>query len=572
MQSNKTAKDADQSPAIELTTVTRFNDPMEMKLVYENLPSEPADRSLKRFDKDFVFRYIMLMCLLDAPSSQSDKNDLIELFEKETLALPKEIEKFKETYSPSQAVLFYTRDVFIYRNLNTALRRKNIRHLLPFRIVLQNIYKQLHKQMEEETSDETLTLYRVQQSSEFEIVDLLVAYHQHSPVTITSFFSTSKDPKAAIDFLDCTRPENLTYVQILFIITAQKQDASHYFPFADISKISQHADEAEVLFVPGQMFDINNIEINFEKTVRIYTISMSMKNRFDESFTAVHEKFQTLLNVHMNDSLLCLAQLLVDHEQLDEAKELYNQFSENDDKNKKYACYEGLFTIANRQNDTNEAEMMHQKMTETKFGSERLTTNFSGLKVSQTDRDECSTGVNHMMNLNSQLSADRPLDELRAYANSDNYRNDLDQAARMAYKFGTMMVQQGIYPLAIQFLETGLRTMKAETGVPCDPLLKAKFCMQLGHCYRELKMNDTALENYKLAFEQSVRLPLDEYIRTLIGFGVVLEAMKNYQDALYKYIEVAEIYKDNSTIDGLDERRHIEECIRRVTSHLIPLD
>jgi tetratricopeptide (TPR) repeat protein len=298
-----------------------------------------------------------------------------------------------------------------------------------------------------------------------------------------------------------------------------------------------------------------------------------MKSGFDAEFTAVHEKFQNLLKRHMNDSLLCFAQFLTEYKRFDEAKQLYGQLlSQNADKNKKCACYEGLCSIANKQNDTSEATIMHQKTTETKFGTELPTTNASGILLTKTEHEEFQTNRNQIMNLDSKMSLDWLLDESSADVQSDDYRNSLQQTTQLAYKLATMMMKKGEYMLPIQLFEGTLPMMELQDTAGFDPLLKAKYYMQLGHCYRELKFDTTALENYKLSLEQNIHLPLDEYIETLIGLGAVLEATNDYKDALYRYIEIAEIYQDNSTIGGLEERHHIEECIQRVTSHLISVD
>lgn len=67
-------------------------------------------------------------------------------------------------------------------------------------------------------------------------------------------------------------------------------------------------------------------------------------------------------------------------------------------------------------------------------------------------------------------------------------------------------------------------------------------------------------------------LPLNEYIELLLIFGKVLEVMNEFDKALYKYIEVAEIYLNNPTIRSSEQSDFIEECIKRVTSQLISLD
>ncbi|CAF1495618.1 unnamed protein product [Adineta ricciae] len=160
-------------------------------------------------------------------------------------------------------------------------------------------------------SDEVRTLYRCQRSSEYEIADLLVAYRQHSPVVINTFFSTSRKKQTALWFLDRTRPKDMNYVQIVFTITASKQKASPDSPFADISKISQFSGEDEILFVPGQMFYIDKIDMRLEEEIKVYSIEMSLQDKCQERIEPLHRTFQIMLEKHANDPLLCFAAFLV---------------------------------------------------------------------------------------------------------------------------------------------------------------------------------------------------------------------------------------------------------------------
>jgi hypothetical protein len=48
------------------------------------------------------------------------------------------------------------------------------------------------------------------------------------------------------------------------------------------------------------------------------------------------------------------------------------------------------------------------------------------------------------------------------------------------------------------------------------------------------------------------------------------QSMNNHSDALDRYIEIAEIYKNNSMIGGIEQRRQLEEMIEQVLLHLVP--
>ncbi|CAF1225456.1 unnamed protein product [Adineta ricciae] len=167
-------------------------------------------------------------------------------------------------------------------------------------------------------------------------------------------------------------------------------------------------------------------------------------------------------------------------------------------------------------------------MNETKFGLQQLPTT-EGVRL--TTEDECNdfhTAANLLSNAYSQLSVDESIDEILEYANSNNYRNNLEQTAHATYTIIQSLLESGLYPMAILFLEQ--------------------------------------------YFEQDVRLPTNEYITTLNNYGMILEDANRYEDALYQCIDIAEIYNSGANIGSLRERQHTEECIRRVVSRLIPME
>jgi hypothetical protein len=53
------------------------------------------------------------------------------------------INEFERTYKPEEAISWYTRDSFLFRVVNMALRSKNIVIIWKFRFIIQDIYQQL---------------------------------------------------------------------------------------------------------------------------------------------------------------------------------------------------------------------------------------------------------------------------------------------------------------------------------------------------------------------------------------------------------------------------------------------
>lgn len=242
--------------------MTKFVPVFETESNKHTLPyEEPVDCSCKGFDANFVFRYFLLLCLLNASSFPSDRTDLIELLETKGLVHSRTTESFKRTYTSNNAIYFYTKEALIYEQLNNALRTFNISHLILFRFYIQDMFNQLRELMAQQTDAGIFTLYRCQQSSTFQVAELIAACKEKSPIVINSFFSTSRERECAVGFLHNKTLFDPDRKPVLFEITIEKQSTSRYFLFTDISRFSTVPEKAEVLFVSGQMFTLTKFDI-----------------------------------------------------------------------------------------------------------------------------------------------------------------------------------------------------------------------------------------------------------------------------------------------------------------------
>jgi hypothetical protein len=70
------------------------------------------------------------------------------------------VDELQESYEPSNAVKWYSRDTFIFRMLHTAFHRQNVDVLMKFCFLIQIIHEQLKQ--EQYFEEETIHVYRGQ--------------------------------------------------------------------------------------------------------------------------------------------------------------------------------------------------------------------------------------------------------------------------------------------------------------------------------------------------------------------------------------------------------------------------
>ena len=214
-----------------------------------------ADQSTTGLNGNFVHSLLLIDVLIRMKSIESDKQQLIQLCQKEYENNQKELEfvrEFENDYQADKALWWYTRQSFLYRMLNKALRVQNIDLLFLLRFVIGDIYQQL-KQYQHQSS---IRVYRGQVMS----IDELNTLQQSidNLISINSFFSTSTNHHKAVGFLNSSEITS-DLRRILFVIDADPRLVKSK-PFADISSLSAFSNEREVLFMMGSIFRLIKIE------------------------------------------------------------------------------------------------------------------------------------------------------------------------------------------------------------------------------------------------------------------------------------------------------------------------
>ncbi|CAF4691318.1 unnamed protein product [Rotaria sp. Silwood2] len=151
-------------------------------------PNSNQDQSTTELNGKFIHSEVSIDVLLRMKSNPTDKNEFIDLCKEEYKDNEEElaiIEEFQQSYSPDRALWWYTRDSFLYRLLNKALRVQNTDIIFLFRFFIRDIERQL----EQYKCTAPIRVYRGQlmPNEELKILKDSIGYF----ISMNSFLSTS---------------------------------------------------------------------------------------------------------------------------------------------------------------------------------------------------------------------------------------------------------------------------------------------------------------------------------------------------------------------------------------------
>ena len=167
----------------------------------------------------------------------------------------KKIDQLAQTYKPSNAIREYTRDSFLYRITNHALRTQNIEIIKKFSPFITDLHSQLHeyhRSYYHSNEQYIRAVYRGQHLSYDELEHLRAVCRSRNPIIkLTTFTSASLDPEIALNF---ALPLSGRIPCLFEIIITDEYNIAHKHlscftqTFANISSLSAIPGEQEVLF------------------------------------------------------------------------------------------------------------------------------------------------------------------------------------------------------------------------------------------------------------------------------------------------------------------------------------
>ncbi|CAF3145623.1 unnamed protein product [Rotaria sp. Silwood2] len=481
-------------------------------------------QSTSELNGQFVHSQIFIDVLLRIKSTPTDKDEFISrcntIYKGNDSEL-KIVKEFNRKYSPDKAIWWYTRESFLYRMLNKALRVQNTDVLFLFRFFIVDLRQQLN----DHRCAALCRLYRGQMMSKDEVKTLRNSIGQF--ISINSFFSTSTDRFVALRFLDSTSDD---LEQVLFEMDADPSVTTK--PFADITKLSYFQNEKEILVMLGSIFRI--IDVHHDDN-QVWIIKMTLCSDDDHHLKAI---FEHMKNEHGGGekNLLSFGNVLADMGKFDEAEKYYlrllNHLSPDDPDIAR--CYHGLGNITDEKGDYDSSLEWHKKSLDLR------------LKALKSDHPHLapsyiSIGCDYFNKGDYQqaLKSYNTAFEIIKKAFGESHPD----IAMCLNNIGCVYERQKNYSKALEYHQQAL-DIRLEYLPEHHPEVGQSH-HNLGNIYRCQGQYDLALKHYNDSLTIKTKsLPLEhrDIALTLENIGNIYKDKEEYQEALKYYKKAANIY------------------------------
>jgi hypothetical protein len=270
----------------------------------------------------FMYFQIFIQILLQMPRNETKaKQELIDAWSKAVgdgnSAQQTIIEDFNKNYQPDQAIRWYTKESFLYRILNKALRDHDIDLLFAMRFFIVDLYKKLSREHEQQfsSSNSILRVYRGQAISNDELHFIRESIGGF--ISFNNFLSTSNSRQTANKFAKSNTRKIEGTQRILFEFRIDTH-LEIITPFANLKKLSCYSREDEVLISLGSIFRIEEIKYDEGEQLWIAKLTLCSQNDYELKALLTQMKKETT-----TDSTVSLGWLLYRQAEYKKAKEYF---------------------------------------------------------------------------------------------------------------------------------------------------------------------------------------------------------------------------------------------------------
>ncbi|CAF2626878.1 unnamed protein product [Rotaria sp. Silwood2] len=498
----------------------------------------------------FIYSQLLIDFFLRMKSTTKDKTDLISLCQKEYLNNKPELAvvyEFQRDYQPERALWWFTRDSFLSRLLNKALRVQNTNLLLLFRFFIHDIERQLRSYQ----CTSVMYVYRSQLMSDEELQIFKDSIGKF--IAMNSFLSTILNRDQAINFVKTLLPVN-ELQHTLFEIEADPQLATSK-PFANITAYGYNAYE-EVLFMAGSIFRLIDVCCDGDQ---IWIIRMKLCNEDDQNLKTTFDYIKKNQNEETN--LFSFINILQRLEKFDEAENYCLRLSDEIPRNEYdlAVCYDILGSLAHKKNDLEKSITWYKKSIECatrspQLRNPRLTTTYTAIAAIYRQKGDYKQALELY---NKALTTAKEVFGEEHLCIAEYYTN-----------VGTVYQNAKQWFEALDYYVKALVILYKQSSMEHTQI--SLLLNNMADCHADLGLYDLALAHYKLSLEtlEASQLPQNRHMATTFQkIGCVYEKKNDFQQTLSNYERAVSIYR-HALLPTHPTFIQLEQDIQRISSQL----
>ncbi|CAF0868367.1 unnamed protein product [Adineta ricciae] len=490
---------------------------------------DKATRDLSKESASFLFFQLLKTVILNMPKTQEAKQMMVSKckeFYRGNLVELANINEFDMTYKPDEAIQWYTKECFLYRFINKALRTEDVNILYHFRFYIVDLCKQLELKFEDlkARGKNLVKLYRGSCLSPAEVENFQKSIG--NLIATNGYLSTSYDRSVAYGF--ATKPNNrVGVVRALFEYQVDITQVKHIV-IADIAQYSAFPEEAEMLVDIGASFRIESC--TYDPADNLYHVQVQATDQ-GAALAAEYIEYQKKKMMDANIVLL-FGHLLLEMGEYEKANQYFDNILNSSKPNdEEIACIYFNFGRTHRLRDNLEeafhaylrAYNLHAHAKPKRLASAAKALNGIGIVFSAMGRDD---------------------DALQCFVNALGLFKKSVRKKHVDVA-GTLINLSTIQCDRKQYDEALVNTLKAQKlfqdCLPGAHPNHASTFATLGNIYFGLGRLDLSIENYKRALEiQLLSLPSGhpDITRTLHNIGLAYERRGDYKVA-HDYVQKA---------------------------------
>ena len=197
---------------------------------------------------------------------------------------PAELDRFEESYAHHSPIWWYTKEPFIYSNLNRALRTQDTELIMKMGFYIQDVYHEAEQRKSQSQIDSKMIVYRGQGLSDQDFEKLRRS--KGALLSFNNFLSTSRDREVSMVFAEDVR-DNINLVGILFELEIDPLVSSSTFLL--LEDLSEFPEEQEIFFLMHSVFRIVDLT---EIDDRLWKVNLILTNENDQELNRITHFFR----------------------------------------------------------------------------------------------------------------------------------------------------------------------------------------------------------------------------------------------------------------------------------------